>query len=234
MSNIHWERANASLLGAQNDCKELVSKWKEMLNSIPHDVQFKFFDGTTYCIPNFAKMMTMFLDGTWVLEAPIDSKIYGRQNGDWTEIPEPIGFPDVPDSTTTIMYSRRHFVDSNNTVSKDWVAMPQFYVFTRNVVTEDWNGDNLEIDWNIPESLLTPHIISTMYFTNSDNYTADYWIPAWYVEQGGYAPRIYIEQDGNDNPRKLKVRLSKGNYTYHVIEKIRVIICDIHSVSANN
>jgi len=51
-----WENALKFMSEAQEDVKELVSKWKEMLNTTPHCVEFHFFDGSMYSIPNFAMM----------------------------------------------------------------------------------------------------------------------------------------------------------------------------------
>jgi hypothetical protein len=53
-----WENALAHMSEVQEDMKELVSKWKEMVNSEPHCVEFHFFDGTVYSVPNFAKLMS--------------------------------------------------------------------------------------------------------------------------------------------------------------------------------
>lgn len=72
--SLHWDRASASIAEAQEDIKELVSKWKEMLISQPACVEFHFFDGTSYTIPNFAlmqKQMSVYskdnIPGTLVL-----------------------------------------------------------------------------------------------------------------------------------------------------------------------
>jgi hypothetical protein len=56
---IAWQRAMASILEAQEDIKELVSKWKELMSSIPQTITFNFFDGQSFSIPNFAKIMGM-------------------------------------------------------------------------------------------------------------------------------------------------------------------------------
>lgn len=51
-----WENALSRMSEVNEDMKELVSKWKEMLNTTPSCVEFHFFDGTMYSIPNFALM----------------------------------------------------------------------------------------------------------------------------------------------------------------------------------
>jgi hypothetical protein len=97
MLNIAWEKAMSSIMEAQEDIKELVSKWKEMLNTIPHDVEFRFFDGQVYKIPNFAKLMKLMLKpsvtpepNTLVLRNDQGDIFSNKINGDSLVI-EPIG-----------------------------------------------------------------------------------------------------------------------------------------------
>lgn len=47
------------LANSHYDMRVLVSKWQELLNPDPDYVEFQFFDGTTYKVPNF----TMLHDG---------------------------------------------------------------------------------------------------------------------------------------------------------------------------
>jgi hypothetical protein len=53
---MDWANAMSAITADQQDMHELVSRWKDMLNPTPMDVDFHFFDNTMYSIPNFAKI----------------------------------------------------------------------------------------------------------------------------------------------------------------------------------
>jgi hypothetical protein len=77
-----FKAALAKIIESHSDMKLVISKWREMLDSTPRDVEFVFADGSKVVVPNIEKIVETINERTLPPDAVFDSVTASSPGGE--------------------------------------------------------------------------------------------------------------------------------------------------------